>query len=69
MVTKPIKSMKELQEDLCADRAEFKDEKFDHIAMKEKSNNAGKIINTVRSRLEYSKLRKEKPQIDFMKCH
>lgn len=32
-------------------------------------NGIGKVINTVRTQLEYSKLRKEKPQIDFMKCH
>ena len=32
-------------------------------------NGVGKIINTVRTQLEYAKLRKEKPQIDFMKCH
>ena len=31
-------------------------------------NGIGKIINSVRSQLEYSKLRKEKPEIDFMKC-
>ena len=60
--------MKELEQDLCQDRADFKDGVFDHISMKEKSNNAGKIINTVKTRLEYSKLRKEKPDIDFMKC-
>lgn len=63
-----VKNMKDLERDLCEDREEFKAGKFDHAAMKEKSNNAGKIINTVRTRLEYAKLRKEKPQIDFMKC-
>ena len=69
MATKPIKNMAELEKDLCLDRAEFKDGNFDHVSMKEKSNNAGKIINTVRARLEYAKLRKESPNIDFMKCH
>ena len=35
----------------------------------EMNNSAGKIINTVRTQLEYHKLRKDKPQIDFLKCH
>ncbi len=69
MSAKVIKNMRELRDDLCQDRADFKEEKFDHVSMKERSNNAGKIINTVRTQLEYSKLRKEKPQIDFTKCH
>ena len=35
----------------------------------EANNAAGKIINTVRTQLEYHKLRKDKPEIDFLKCH
>lgn len=31
------------------------------------ANLAGKAINTVKVQLEYSKLRKEKPNIDFLK--
>ncbi len=34
----------------------------------EANNAAGKIINTVRTQLEYHKLRKDKPEIDFLKC-
>jgi hypothetical protein len=33
----------------------------------EMNNTAGKIINTQRVQLEYAELRKEQPDIDFMK--
>jgi len=33
------------------------------------NNTSGKIMTTVKVQLEYHKLRKDKPQIDFLKCH
>ena len=69
MITKTVKNMDELRKDLCQDRADFKAEKFDHVSMKERSNNAGKIINTVRIQVEKARLNKEKVNIDFLKCH
>jgi len=33
----------------------------------EMSNMAGKITSTIKSQLEYAKLRKEKPEIPFLK--
>lgn len=35
---------------------------------KELFNGAGKIINTFKVRLEYHKLRKEKPEIKYLRC-
>lgn len=69
MSAKVVKNMDELRKDICQDRADFKDEKFDHVSMKERSNNAGKIINTVRIQVEKAKLNKEKVDINFLKCH
>ncbi len=34
----------------------------------EANNAAGKIINTVRTQLEYHKLRKDTPEIEFLQC-
>lgn len=33
------------------------------------NNTSGKIMTTVKVQLEYHKQRKDKPQIDFLKCH
>lgn len=35
----------------------------------EMNNTAGKIAKFIGEQLEYAKLRKEKPQIDYLKCH
>ncbi len=32
------------------------------------NSSVGKIIQTVKTQLEYHKLRKDKPEIDFLKC-
>lgn len=64
-----MKTMKELREGLLEIFEQLGTGAIDLKMAAEKNNSAGKVINTVRSQLEYSKLRKEKPQIDFMKCH
>ena len=61
--------MKELRDDIVQTRKDLKAGIIDLKVAEEMDNNAGKVIHTVRAQLEYSKLRKEKPQIDFMKCH
>jgi hypothetical protein len=40
---------------------------FDVKVATEMNNTAGKIINAQRVQLEYAELRKEQPDIDFMK--
>lgn len=63
------KNMKELRDEVLEDRAKLKSETMDLKMFAELNNSAGKAIHTVRSQMEYAKLRKEKPLIDFMKCH
>ena len=64
-----MKTMKELRERLVNLNDGLEKGTMDLKTVAELHNGIGKIINTVRTQLEYSKLRKEKPQIDFMKCH
>jgi len=63
-----MKTMKDLRNDIIQTREDLKDGSVDIKIAAELNNSAGKIINTVRTQLEYAKLRKEKPQIDFLKC-
>jgi len=63
------KTIKELRDEILEDRQALKSGQMELKIFAEMTNAAGKIINTVRSQLEYAKLRKEKPQIDFMGCH
>lgn len=64
-----MKTMKELREQVIKTYEDLKSGKLDLKVAAEMNNCAGKIINTVRTQLEYAKLRKEEPQIDFLKCH
>ena len=64
-----MKTMKEVRERIVKTIDDLESGKIDLKTAGEMHNGIGKIINTVRTQLEYSKLRKEKPQIDFMKCH
>lgn len=64
-----MKNMKELRQRLIYLNDGLEKGTMDLKSVAELHNGIGKIINTVRTQLEYSKLRKEKPQIDFMKCH
>ncbi len=64
-----MKNMKDVRNKLVELCKQLESGALDIKTVGEKHNGNGKIINTVRTQLEYSKLRKEKPQIDFMKCH
>lgn len=64
-----MKTIKEVREKLVALSSQLESGTLDIKLVAEMHNGIGKIINTIRTQLEYSKLRKEKPQIDFMKCH
>ena len=64
-----MKTIKEAREKLVELSSQLESGAMDLKTVAEMHNGIGKIINTVRTQLEYSKLRKEKPQIDFMKCH
>ena len=64
-----MKSMKDVRNKLVDLNEQLESGKLDIKTVGEMHNGIGKIINTVRTQLEYSKLRKETPQIDFMKCH
>ena len=64
-----MKSMKDVRNKLVDLNAQLESGSLDIKIVAEMHNGIGKIINTVRTQLEYSKLRKETPQIDFMKCH
>ena len=62
-----MKTMKELRKELASVFEGLKDGSVELKDAAEMNNTAGKIINTARTQLEYSKLRKEKPDIDFLK--
>jgi len=64
-----MKNMKEVRQKLVDLSNKLETGEVDLKVCTEMHNGIGKIINTVRTQLEYSKLRKEKPTIDFMKCH
>lgn len=66
-MSKAPKTATELREKLCQS---FEDLTKGDINVKvacEMSNMAGKIVSTAKMQLEYAKLRKEKPVIDFLK--
>lgn len=63
-----MKTMKEVRDRLIEINENLQKGEVDLKLATEMHNGIGKIINTVRTQLEYSKLRKEKPAIDFMKC-
>ena len=63
-----MKSMREARNKLIELSEQLESGTLDIKTVAEMHNGIGKILNTVRTQLEYSKLRKEKPEIDFMKC-
>lgn len=63
-----MKTMKELRDGLAEIFDDLGTGNIDLKVAAEKNNSAGKIINTVRTQLEYHKLRKDKPEIAFLKC-
>ena len=57
----------ELRDDLCRMYYEIGEGMVKFLMAKEKSNAAGKIIKSVGVQLEYAKLRKEAPNIPFVR--
>lgn len=64
-MSKP-KDMTELRDQLLDAFEQLKGDPRRVIQVKELTNTAGKVINTVKSQLEYSLLRGEEPEIPFM---
>ena len=64
-----MKDIKELRKSLTDVFDGLKSGKINHKEAAGMNNTSGKIMATVKVQLEYHKLRKDKPQIDFLKCH
>jgi hypothetical protein len=64
-MSKP-KDMTELRDQLLDAFEQLKGDPRRVIQVKELTNTAGKVINTVKSQLEYALLRGEEPEIAFM---
>lgn len=64
-MSKP-KDMTELRDQLLEAFDQLKGDPRRVIQVKELTNTAGKIINTVKSQMEYAMLRAEEPDIAFM---
>ena len=62
-----MKHISELTTELSALYEGLKNGSMDVKIATEMNNTAGKIINAQRVQLEYADLRKEQPDIDFMK--
>lgn len=63
------KTIKELRGQLVEIFDEVRSDKIELNAADTLYNGAGKICSTIKNQLEYHKLRKDKPEIDFLKCH
>lgn len=63
-----MRSIIQLREELSEVFTGLKNGSIEPKTASEMNNAAGKIINTVKVQLEYSALRKEKPEIDFLNC-
>lgn len=59
---------KELRNNLLDAYSELRSDQISIKAAAEVSNLAGKITGTIKLQLEYAKLRKEKPDIEFLNC-
>jgi len=64
-----IKTVTELRKELLSVFNGLRSGDIEVKVASEMNNCAGKIIKSVVTQLEYSSLRDEKPQIEFMKCH
>ena len=64
-----MKTIRELRDDVIQTRKDMKTGTIDLRMAQELDNNAGKIVKTTLVQLEYAKLRKEIPTVDFLKCH
>lgn len=63
----PPANVTALRDDMCQVYAEVRAGLIEIDRAKEVSNAAGKILKSVAVQLEYAKLRKEKPNIPFVK--
>ena len=61
-------NMTELRNTLAETLAELRNGNISVKTATEISNMAGKINATVKSQLEYAKLRKERPDVGFLNC-
>ena len=61
-----MKTMTELRNELTKVFEQLRDGKIELKQAGEMNNTAGKVINTVRAQLEYAKLSKTTPKIDFL---
>ena len=61
------KTVTELRAQLCETIADLQNGEVNVKLAYEMSNMAGKITSTLKMQLEYAKLRKEKPAIDFLR--
>lgn len=62
----PTRNIVDLRNELCSIFEQLRDGDVEPEVAKELSNVAGKIINTARTQLQYSELRKEVPNIAFL---
>jgi len=63
-----MKNMKEVRNESVSLYKDVKNGKINPNLAKVLYAGIGKVINTVNSQMAYARLRKEKVQIDFMKC-
>jgi len=68
-MAKTIKTIKDGREKMSEVFSKLEARKTDLGSAKAMCNCFGKQISSVKVQLEYAKLRKETPQIDFMKCN
>lgn len=64
-----MKNMKEVRKEAVSLYKDVKNGKVNPVLAKVLYGGMGRIISTVNSQITYARLRKEKVQIDFMKCH
>ena len=64
-----MEDIKDLRKSLLDVFARLKSGKISPKEAAGMNSTSGKIMTTVKVQLEYHKLRKDKPQIDFLKCH
>ena len=69
-MAKQMKTMKEAREKLIEVIGKVESRKMDLGSAKVINNGVGKVISTIRTQLEYTKLRKSNPElnIEFMNC-
>ena len=61
-----MENIEELRKSLLQNYEDMKAKKMNLATGKQLANTAGKIISSVKIELEYSKMKGEKPNIDFL---